>query len=69
MTLGAGTLGGAIGYEEGKEHGVNPFGSALAGAAAGAAMESVAWRTVSAVTKDKIAQLISTGVLAQTRTR
>ncbi len=59
--LGRGTVGALLGWEAAHEQGAGPWGTAAAAALGGLAMESTGWRTVSAVTKDRIANMISKG--------
>lgn len=61
--VGRGATGALIGEEVGRREGgtSGAVGGAIAGAALSEAMASTGWRTVSAVTKNKIADLIVSG--------
>lgn len=59
--LGRFVAGAAIGAEGAREAHQGPWGMGTSAVLMGLAMESTAWRTVSAVTKNKIANLLITG--------
>lgn len=59
--IGRFLMGAAVGGGEAHREGVGPWGTASAAALGGLAMDSTAWRTVSAVNKAKIADLLVSG--------
>ena len=59
--IGRFLMGAAVGGGEAHREGIGPWGTASAAALGGLAMESTAWRTVSAVNKAKIADLLVSG--------
>lgn len=54
-------MGAAVGGGESRREGLGPWETASAMAVMGLAMETTAWRSVSAVTKNKLANMIASG--------